>query len=130
MRSYVTAMTAYADDTLTDEQIVYLPSRYQAGDRKTSVRSMISLDSGQTIDVRYALFHKDGQWKIYDISFESISMALTYRGSFGSIIKSDGLDGLIARLEKRNKVGEIDLPSAVSKKMDESAAKDSKKDID
>jgi len=130
MRSYVTAMTAYADDTLTDEQIVYLPTRYQAGDRKTSVRSMISLDSGQTIDVRYALFHKGGQWKIYDISFESISMALTYRGSFGSIIKNDGLDGLITRLEKRNKVGDIDLPSAVSKKMDESVAEGSIKDID
>ena len=28
-------------------------------------------------------------------------MALTYRGSFGSIIKNDGLDGLITRLEKR-----------------------------
>ena len=128
MRSYVTAMTAYADDTLTDEQIVYSPSRYQVGDRKTAVRSKISLDSGQTIDVRYALYLIDNQWKIYDISFENISMVLTYRSSFGASIKDKGLDALITRLQNRNKKGEINLPGVVTKKMKESAAQGSKKD--
>jgi phospholipid transport system substrate-binding protein len=125
MRSYVTAMTAYADDTLTDEQIVYLPSRYQAGDRKASVRSKITLDSGETIDVRYALYNRDdGQWKIYDISFENISLALTYRTSFGNIIQHNGLNDLISQLENRNKKGEIDLPGAVTKKLEETTGKD------
>ena len=128
IRSYVTAMSAYADDTLLDEQIVYLPSRYQAGDKKAAVRSRISLDSGQTIDVRYALYRTDGQWKIYDISFENISLVLTYRSSFSSIIKSKGVDGLITKLETRNRKGEINLPDSVTKKMDESAAEDGKKD--
>jgi len=128
IRSYVTAMIAYADDTLTDEQVVYLPSRYKAGDRKTSVRSRISLDSGQTIDVRYSLYRTGGQWKIYDISFENISLVLTYRASFGATIKNKGLDALITRLENRNKKGTVSLPGVVTKKMDESAAQDSKKD--
>jgi len=128
IRSYVTAMIAYADDTLLDEQVVYMPSRYQAGDRKTAVRAKISLDSGQTIDVRYALYRTDGQWKIYDISFENISLVLTYRASFGASIKNNGLDALITRLEKRNRKGEINLPGVVTKKMDESKAEDSKKD--
>jgi len=128
IRSYVTAMSAYADDTLLDEQIVYLPSRYQAGDRKAAVRAKISLDSGQTIDVRYALYRIDSQWKIYDISFENISLVLTYRATFSSIIKNNGLDTLITLLETRNRKGEINLPEAVTKKMDESAAEDSKKD--
>jgi len=128
IRSYVTAMSAYADDTLLDEQIVYLPSRYQAGDRKAAVRSRISLDSGQTIDVKYSLYRKDGQWKIYDISFENISLVLTYRSSFSSIIKSKGVDGLITKLETRNRKGEINLPDSVTKKMDESTAEDGKKD--
>lgn len=124
MRSYVTAMNAYADDTLTEDQIVYLPSRYQPGDRKTSVRSKITLDSGATIDVRYALFHRDGQWKIYDISFENISLALTYRTSFGNIIKNNGLNDLISQLENRNKKGEIDLPGVVTKKLEDTTGKD------
>ncbi|MEN8801112.1 MAG: ABC transporter substrate-binding protein [Thiogranum sp.] len=118
-RSYVTAMIAYADDTLTDEQVVYLPSRYQAGDRKSAVRAKISLDSGQTIDVRYALYRTDGQWKIYDISFENISLVLTYRASFGASIKNNGLNALITQLENRNRKGEINLPGVVTKKMDD-----------
>jgi len=128
IRSYVTAMIAYADDTLLEEQVVYMPSRYQAGDRKTAVRAKISLDSGQTIDVRYALYRTDGQWKIYDISLENISLVLTYRSSFGASIKSNGLDALITRLENRNRKGEINLPGVVTKKMDESKAEDGKKD--
>ena len=123
MRSYVTAMIAYADDTLTDEQVVYLPSRYQTGDRKSAVRSKISLDSGQTIDVRYALYRTQDRWKIYDISFENISMVLTYRASFGASIRNKGLDALITRLENRNRKGEINLPGVVSKKMEESAVR-------
>jgi len=128
IRSYVTAMIAYADDTLLDEQVVYLPSRYQAGDRKTAVRAKISLDSGQTIDVRYALYRTDDQWKIYDISFENISLVLTYRTSFGASINSNGLDALITRLENGNKKGDINLPGVVTKKMDESTVQGSKKD--
>ena len=121
IRSYVTAMIAYADDTLTDEQVVYLPSRYQTGDRKSAVRLKISLDSGQTIDVRYALYRTHDRWKIYDISFENISMVLTYRASFGASIRNEGLDALITRLENRNRKGEINLPGVVSKQMEESA---------
>ena len=124
IRSYVTAMIAYADDTLLDEQVVYMPSRYQAGDRKATVRSKITLDSGETIDVRYSLYHRDGLWKIYDISFENISLALTYRTSFGNIIKNKGLKDLISQLENRNKKGEIDLPGAVTKKLEEVSGKD------
>jgi phospholipid transport system substrate-binding protein len=126
IRSYVTAMSAYSDDTLTDEQIVYMPSRFKAGDRKATVRAKVTLDSGQSIDVRYALLLTDGQWKIYDISFEGVSLALTYRGSFGSIIKQNGLDALIVQLENRNKTGEIDLPGAVTRKMYDSTTKDNK----
>ena len=126
IRSYVTAMIAYADDTLTDEQVVYQPSRYQAGDRKTSVRSKISLDSGQTINVRYALYRTGGQWKIYDISFENISLVLTYRSAFGATIKKSGLDALIAQLGDRNKKGEVNLPGVVTQKMNESVPEGSK----
>ncbi len=127
IRSYVTAMTAYADDTLLDEQVVYLPSRYKAGDKKATVRAQISLDSGETIDVRYSLYRKNDRWKIYDISFENVSLALTYRVSFGDIIKHNGLNDLISQLENRNKKGEIDLPGVVTKKMDEFPAETNNK---
>jgi hypothetical protein len=46
----------------------------------------------------------------------------------GATIKNNGLDALITKLENRNRKGETNLPGVVTKKMDESAAEDGKKD--
>jgi len=114
IRSYVTAMTSYVDDIIAlaeKKGIKYLPSRYKAGDKKASVRATIALQGGQTADVQYQLYYR-GEWKIYDIRLEGISLAITYRSSFGEQIKRDGLDKLIAQLADRNRKGEVELPAS------------------
>jgi phospholipid transport system substrate-binding protein len=117
IRSYVTAMTSYADQIVAKkDRINYLPSRYKSGDRKASVRANITLDSGQAVEVQYQLYNGDGTWRIYDIVIEGVSLAITYRTSFGEQIKRDGIDGLIAQLAERNRKGDVELPpSAVTK---------------
>jgi phospholipid transport system substrate-binding protein len=115
VRSYVSAMTSYVDDIIAladKEAITYLPSRYQTGDKKASVRANITLEGGQAADVQYQLYYRD-EWKIYDIRIEGISLAITYRTSFGEQIKRDGLDGLIAQLAERNRKGEVELPTSL-----------------
>jgi len=114
IRSYVTAMTSYVDDIIAlaeKEGIKYLPSRYKTGDKKASVRATIALEGGQTADVQYQLYYRD-EWKIYDIRLEGISLAITYRSSFGEQIKRDGLDRLITQLAERNRKGEVELPAS------------------
>ncbi len=113
-RSYVTAMVSYVDQIVEQQKGTrYHPSRYQTGDRKTSVRATIPLEGGQTADVQYKLYYR-GEWKIYDIRIEGISLAITYRTSMGEKIKKIGLDGLIAQLAERNSRGEIELPEAIA----------------
>ena len=103
-------MTSYMDDLVSNENIInFLPSRYQPGDRKTSVRANISLGGQQTARVDYQLYYR-GEWKIYDIRIEGISLAITYRSSFGEQIKRNGLELLIADLSERNRRGEVELP--------------------
>ena len=47
--------------------------------------------------------HKTDQgWKIYDITVEGVSLVLTYRSEFDAIVKQQGIDGLIKRLEEKN----------------------------
>jgi phospholipid transport system substrate-binding protein len=114
IRSYVTAMTRYVDDIIAvaeKQGIKYLPSRYKSGDKKASVRATIALEGGQTADVQYQLYYRD-EWKIYDIRLEGISLAITYRTSFGEQIKRDGLDNLITELASRNRKGEVELPKS------------------
>ncbi len=116
IRSYVTAMTSYADQIVAKkDRINYLPSRYKSGDKKASVRASITLDSGQAVEVQYQLYNSGDRWKIYDIVIEGVSLAITYRTSFGEQIRRDGLDKLIVQLSERNRKGEVELPpSAVS----------------
>jgi phospholipid transport system substrate-binding protein len=116
VRSYVSAMTSYVDDiiALADKKaITYLPSRYQTGDKKASVRANIALEGGQEADVQYQLYYRN-EWKIYDIRIEGISLAITYRTSFGEQIKRDGLDSLIAQLSERNRKGDVELPTSLT----------------
>ena len=116
IRSYVTAMTSYADNIIAHRNsITYQPSRYKPGDRKASVRATIGIDKGKTVDVQYQVYFKDGKWKIYDIRIEGISLAITYRTSFGETIRRDGLDSLIEQLAERNRKGEVELPATIAK---------------
>jgi len=115
IRSYVTAMSSYVDDIVAvaeKQGIKYLPSRYKSGDKKASVRATIELEGGQKADVQYQLYYRD-EWKIYDIRLEGISLAITYRTSFGEQIKRDGLDNLITELASRNRKGEVELPKSL-----------------
>lgn len=114
IRSYVTAMTSYIDDLVADNNLIeFLPSRYQPGDRKASVRANMALGGRQPALVDYQLYYRD-KWKIYDIRIEGISLAITYRTSFGEQIKRDGLDYLIVQLEERNRRGDVELPGTIA----------------
>lgn len=116
VRSYVSAMTSYADQIVAKkDRISYLPSRYTPGDNKASVRANITMDNGQAVEVQYQLYVSKDEWKIYDIRIEGISLAISYRTSFGEKIQRDGLDSLIAQLSERNRKGEVELPSEASK---------------
>ena len=59
------------------------------------------VDAGRKIPVNYKLRLKDGDWLVYDMVIENVSMIGNYRSSYHQIIKTDGMDGLIARLEEK-----------------------------
>lgn len=114
VRSYVTAMASYIDDLVSEDNLIeFLPSHYKPGDRKASVRANIALGGRAPAEVRYQLYFRD-QWKIYDIVIEGISLAITYRSSFGEQIRRDGLDNLIAQLSERNRRGDVELPDKIA----------------
>ena len=116
VRSYVTAMSNYIDELISDtNMIAFSPSSYKPGDRKASVRANIALGGRAPAEVQYQLYYT-GEWKIYDIRIEGISLALTYRTSFGEQINREGLDQLIAQLTERNRKGEVELPESAQEK--------------
>jgi phospholipid transport system substrate-binding protein len=49
--------------------------------------------------------HQDGtgRWRLYDVSFEGMTLVGTYRAQFNKIIRASSFDELVARLEAKTR---------------------------
>lgn len=77
-----------------------LPSRGDLNDKRTIVRTQVTLDDGKLASVDFA-FRKtsSGAWKAYDVIIEGISYITNYRNQVAAEIQKSGIDELIKRLE-------------------------------
>lgn len=63
-----------------------------------------ALTKSGTTPVQFSL-HQDaaGRWRLYDVSFEGMSLVGTYRAQFNKIIRGSSFDELITRLEAKTR---------------------------
>lgn len=99
IRTYATPLADY-----TDEKIKFLPQRTSNQTRFTRVNSIIIRSNGQNIPLSYGLVSKNGQWKIYDLSVEGVSLLQSFRNQFGQILKNASMHELIAQMNRNDKV--------------------------
>ncbi len=105
VRTYSTALREYSPEDIKerlDRDITYLPLLAAGDATDVTVKTQIQRPSGPPIAVNYNLYEKNGEWKVYDITVEGISLVTNYRNSFANEIRRDGLDALIAKLAARN----------------------------
>ena len=62
------------------------------------------LVKGEPTHIDYRMQLQGGTWRIVDIVVDDVSTVENYRASFNRIIKKEGMDGLIARLNGTGKV--------------------------
>jgi phospholipid transport system substrate-binding protein len=67
------------------------------------VRTLIKEAGKQPLSIDYRLQNKDGQWKVYDVTVEGVSLVTNYRTTFAEEVSRGGIDGLIKSLEERNR---------------------------
>jgi phospholipid transport system substrate-binding protein len=53
------------------------------------------------IQVNYLMHRDGGQWRIYDVTIDSISVIANYRNQFNRVINSRGYDQLVAELQTK-----------------------------
>lgn len=64
----------------------------------------IQQDSGNTkLNFRWRKNSKTQEWQTYDIDVEGVSMVETKRSEWVPLIRKDGIDKLISRLENDSK---------------------------
>ena len=83
-------------------QDIEVRSARPEGKKDILVRSAIVGGNGPDVDVDWRVRYKSGQYKVIDIVVEGVSMALTQRSEFASVIQRGGgsVDVLIEHLEK------------------------------
>ncbi len=97
VRTYATALLQY-----TNQKVDFLPLRDDPSQGYVVVRSQVVQAGGQPVGIFYSLYNKHGQWMVYDVSVDGISLLTNYRSSFNEEINRNGINGLIARLEQHN----------------------------
>ncbi len=97
LRTYSNAIKSYGG-----EKIEFLAFRPEKRDDRAKVRSIFKPKQGNNIPVTYRMREKQGEWLVYDIIVDNLSLVTTYRGTFSSEISKNGIDGLIASLRDKN----------------------------
>ena len=83
-----------------NEQIVYLGQDFYS-DTYVEVKTQIVRET-LTIPVNYRMLKdRDGQWKVYDIIVEGVSLVKNYRTQFASILSKDKPAQLIQQLNDK-----------------------------
>ena len=68
------------------------------------VTMLLHLNKNKTTTKFFLYRNPIGEWKIWNFSIEGINFGIAYRNTYASIIKSDGIEGLLRRLrDKVNK---------------------------
>ena len=62
----------------------------------------------QIFTLNYFLHQVNGQWLIYDVQIENVSMVLNYRSQFARILNIASYAELVQRL--KGKLQELDVP--------------------
>jgi phospholipid transport system substrate-binding protein len=113
------AFGAYISATYADRFDSYSGERLEVIGQQVSgsgviVKTRIVKSNGEPVSADYAVHQNDGAWQISDVYLDrAISQLATQRSEFGTILRRDGFDGLIAALQHKAKLLAGNLASAL-----------------
>jgi len=92
----------YADRLLayTDQKIVFDKEK-ELKKGRAEVQSNIVLSDGRKVPIFYRLTNKSGQWKVYDLIIEGVSLVKNYRTQFRDIIAKDSPEKLLEIMREK-----------------------------
>lgn len=98
IRTYASPLAQYKDET-----VQFMPVRGSMNERFIRVNSVIVRSEGKNIPLTYSLVAKDGQWKVYDLSVEGISLLQSFKQQFAQALQNSSIAEVIATMQKKQK---------------------------
>jgi len=95
--TYIGRVEAYSDEEIKFDKEVF------DGDQQT--RAMVYtkvVKNNQEIPINYKLMVRNGDWFVYDVLIEGVSLVRNYRTEFARILNHEQYAGLIKRLQEKN----------------------------
>jgi phospholipid transport system substrate-binding protein len=91
----------YADkiESYSGEPVHYVNERLQEG--YAEVRTKVVSGKAE-IPLDYRMTTIGGDWRVYDVVIDGVSLVNNYRGQFNKIIKAEGYQGLVEKLRKKS----------------------------
>jgi phospholipid transport system substrate-binding protein len=83
----------------TDEKVVF-GRQTMLSDTKTEVDSNV-VSNDKKIPITYRLIQRDGDWKVYDLVIEGVSLVSNYRTQFNDILSRQTPAEMLAILRKK-----------------------------
>jgi len=97
VRTYASALLEFSNQTIE------YPSEKNVVKERTAKIVQEVITQGDSVTVVYRLHNNKDKWMAFDVSVSGVSLVKTYRGSFMSIIETEGLEQLINSLKEKNK---------------------------
>ncbi len=91
--TYIGRIEAY-----TDEKVEYTNEKIKG--KRALVETMIITANAQ-IPIIYKLIKRDDKWLVYNVLIEKVNLVRNYRDSYRSIVKKEGIGGLLAKMEQK-----------------------------
>jgi len=98
VRTYSRAFVEFNNWTIR-----FMPLQMDSGATKIIVKTEVMQPGQQNVEVSYRMVLINGEWKVYDIMIDGVSLVTNYRSTFSEQIKTKGsLSAVIDDLAKRN----------------------------
>jgi phospholipid transport system substrate-binding protein len=95
LRSYADAILNFDQDSIR----IIKPDAEPDGNR-TVIKTEMRMDDGSTVPVNYSMRNGSAGWRAYDVRIEGVSYVQNYRNQFNAEIAANGINAVIARLER------------------------------
>ena len=93
-RAYLEQIESY-----NDQKVRYVNEHEDASHAQVDTKIVDS--KGQEFSVNYRLHNENGDWKIYDVVIEDISLVNNYRAQFNRVLASSSYQELVRRLKQK-----------------------------
>jgi phospholipid transport system substrate-binding protein len=102
VHTYSASLTLYRNQNIEFDSLHAVPP-----ETDVTVRSVVKQPGTAPIHIDYAMEREPAGWKVCDVNIDGISLVITYRDTFASQVREQGVAGLIKALATKNRSNDM-----------------------